>query len=355
MAPPRPHFLDQVLPGTDHQAFEESSRQVPELASGESDTKIPSQFLPRTVVQFAWDSTSLGAFKKCPRYYQLKILEGWSRSEDSIHLRWGQELHSALEDYQRSIALEIKHDDAVHDTIRALLERIEDWDPMPQTKSEEVKTKAALLRTVVWYLEHYRDDSAETFVLDNGKPAVELSFNFELQYGPGQDEEWAQGHKEVRPYLLCGHLDRIVRYSGDLYVMDHKTTSTTPGPFYWQQWEPNNQMSLYTLASQVILGSPIRGVILDVLQIGPDFSRFTRGFTYRTPDQLEEWLDGTKRWLQSAENCATESFWPMNDTACDKFGGCEFREICSRSPQVRERFLQSNFERKEPWNPLKPR
>ena len=48
----------------------------------------------------------------------------------------------------------------------------------------------------------------------------------------------------------------------------------------------------------------------------------------------------------------------MNDTACDKFGGCKFRSICSKSPQVREQFLRSDFvklEEKDQWNPLKSR
>jgi len=314
-----------------------------------------SPFLERTKIQFAWDSTSLGAFKKCPRYYQYKILEGWRKPNDSIHLRWGQELHSALEDYARSLAVGVRHDDAVHDTIRALLERIQDWEPEPQSKSEELKTKANLVCAVVWYLEHYHPDPAETLILANGKPAVELSFAFELEWGPGPFNGLftdANGEPRSQPYLLCGHLDKVVKFGGDLYVMDHKTASTTPGAYYFNQYDPNNQMSLYTLASQTIMRSPIRGVIIDVIQVAVGFSHFTRGFTYRTPDQLEEWLDNTRVWLRDAEGCAEQGFWPMNDAACSHYGGCEFQGICSKSPGVRERFLESNFERKEPWNPL---
>lgn len=299
----------------------------------------PSPFLEGTQLQFAWDSTCLGHLKKCPRYYQYKILEGWAKPGDAIHLRWGQEYHAALEDYDRSIAVGVKHDDAIHDTLRALLGRIEDWTPEPASKSEELKTKENLLRSVVWYFEHYNPDPAETFRLANGKPAVELSFQFEIDDG----------------YLLCGHLDRVAQFSGDLYVMDRKTTSSTPGSYYFDQYHVNNQMSLYTLASQILLQSPIRGVIIDVVQVAVNFSRFTRGFTYRTPDQLEEWLEHTKSWLRLAEGYATEGFWPMNDTSCDKFGGCEFRSVCGKSPGVRDRFLESEFERREPWNPLKPR
>jgi hypothetical protein len=322
--------------------------------------RVQSPFLEGTNIQYAWDSTSLGALKKCPRYYQYKLVEGWTH-ETGIHLRWGLEFHAALEDYERSRALGIRFDDAVHDTVRALLTRLEGWEPIPRSKSEELKTKEHLLRSVVWYLEHYKEDPAETVILANGKPAVELSFQFELddcgRY-PENDAQLALAGGDPNaliPYLLCGHLDRVVTFGGEKFVMDHKTTSTTPGAYYFDQFEPNNQMSLYALASQVILGAPIKGVMIDVVQIAVGFSRFTRGLTYRTSDQLEEWLETTKHWLRYAERLATDNYWPMNDTACDKFGGCEFKGICSKSPSVRDRFLEAGFERKEPWNPLKPR
>jgi hypothetical protein len=141
--------------------------------------------------------------------------------------------------------------------------------------------------------------------------------------------------------------------------MDHKTTTTTVGDYYFDQWEPHNQMTLYTLAGRIIMDAPIRGVIISAAQILLDKpNRFVRGFTYRTDDQLGEWLEDLKIHLIAAENYAAIDYWPMNDTACDKFGGCKFRQICSKSPSVREAFLKSNFIKQEPedrWNPLKSR
>jgi PD-(D/E)XK nuclease superfamily len=323
------------------------------------DPAPQSPFIEGTSIQWAWDSTCLGLFKTCPRKYQYKILLGWTRGT-GIHLRWGQELHSALEDYDRSRTHGVRHDDAVHDVVRALLTRIQDWDPIPRTKSEELKTKDHLLRSVVWYLEHYNPDPAETVVLASGKPAVELSFRFELDFGPTEWWETRDSNgnlidAERRPYSLCGHLDRVVSYSGDLFVMDRKTTTTTLGSYYFEKFDTDNQMSLYTLAGQILLKSLIRGVIIDGIQVAVGFSRFVRSFTFRTPDQLDDWLADTQRWLRYAEACAVEGFWPMNDTSCDKFGGCEFKGICSKSPAVRERFLEAEFRKEEPWNPLKPR
>lgn len=338
----------------------------------------PSPFLPGTNIRFAWDSTTLGAFKTCPRLYQYQYVDFWGSGEESIHLRFGQEYHQALQDYAMSRAAKIGHDDAVHDVVRALLERT--WNPATDdapagpwtvnedTKAGKYKNRRTLVRAVCDYLDHFRDDAAQTHILDNGKPAVELSFRFELDWGPGINGGGKQYIQEpsdplairefVQPYLLCGHLDRVVDFQGSLFVMDHKTTTTTPGSYYFDQFQPNNQMTLYTLASQIVIDSPVKGVIISAAQLMVDSTRFVRGFTYRTPDQLQEWTVDLHHWLDLAESYATAGYWPQNDTACDKFGGCRFRDVCSKSPQVREQFLKSQFTKlpeELKWNPLRPR
>ena len=40
---------------------------------------------------------------------------------------------------------------------------------------------------------------------------------------------------------------------------------------------------------------------IDVIQIAAGFSRFTRGFTYRTPDQIEEWLADLRVQIDSVD------------------------------------------------------
>lgn len=313
-----------------------------------------SPFLPGTHIQYAWDSTSLGWLKTCPRLYQYHMIDGWSHLETPIHLRFGIEYHQALHDYEKTKNKQLKHVEALRETVRVLLIRIADWKPKPHTKSEELKTKWNLLRTVVWYLEKFRDDPAETFIQKDGTPAMEVSFKFELDWGPAGSRAFPQG-EWTQPYLLCGHLDRIVTFSDAIFVMDRKTTTSTPGSYYFDNFAPDNQMTIYSFAGQVVLDAPIKGVIIDAAQVGKDFSRFVRGFTYRTPDQIEEWIKDLKEWLSLAEGYATEGYWPQNDTACNKFGGCRFREICSKSPHVREKFLEASFEKGERWNPLIPR
>ena len=326
-----------------------------------------SPFLPGTQIQYAWDSTSLGMFKTCPRYYEYVMLQGYAGKGESVHLRFGLEYHAALEQFDRLMAEGAEREDAIRKVVRTLLERIQDWHPDLDTKAGHYKNRDTLVSLVVDYLDHFADDPAKTYILNDGSPAVELSFRFELDWGPEAGIKYIEGWDDVsdrdkygvQPYLLCGHLDRVVDFNDQLLVMDRKTSTTTLSAYYFNQYEPHNQMTLYTLAGKIILNAPIRGVIIDAAQVLLEKpNAFARGFTYRTEDQLEEWLADLRVTLAFAESCATADHFPMNDTSCDKFGGCRFRGICSKSPAVRDRFLAADFEKLEPdqrWNPMKPR
>lgn len=321
-----------------------------------SEAPPVSPFLPGTQIQYAWDSTSIGYLKTCPQLYKYIMIDGWAEKDTSIHLRFGQEYHQAIEEYEKLVAGgDIAHDDALAHVVRELIWRVSDvaeipFDPSPDTKAGKYKSRKALIRAVIWYLDERPKDTVKTHVLNDGRPAIELSFRFELTKGPGG--------QDAIPYILCGHLDSVVDFNGELFVMDHKTTTTTPGSYYFNTFEPNNQMTLYTLASQIVLEAPVAGVIINAMQLKVDSCSTARGMTYRSADQLSEWIDDLEVFFKNAEYYAVNEHWPKNDTACDKFGGCRFREICSKSPSVRENFLKSSFtklEVHERWNPLKAR
>lgn len=331
-------------------------------------TEALSPFLPGTNIQFAWDSTSLGWLKVCPRLYQYSMIEQWRSKGNSVHLDFGLWYHSALEGYDRLRSEGREHEDALREIVMNCMTWTWVYDTEPTVQGDNLpegalnivrgsgapwesnhnlKTRETLVRSVIWYLEQFGpNDSCDTVQLASGKPAVELSFRMELDWGPAS--------APAERFILSGHLDRVVSFQGAYYVMDRKTSSTTIGGYYFDQYDPDNQMSLYSMAARVIYNTPVRGVIIDAAQIAVGFSRFTRGFTFRTEAQTEEWLENTREWLKIAEGYATAGFWPMNDRSCHMYGGCVFRKVCSKSPEVRQKFLETDFKKKE-WNPLAPR
>lgn len=298
-----------------------------------------SPFVPATNVQFAWDSTSLGWFKECPRKYYYSMIEGWRGRSESVHLKYGLFYHAGLESYDKRRATGEDHETALRGVVKSVL-----IDSFPWPFDHSSKTRETLVRSIIWYLEQFKDDPARTVQLNSGRPAVELSFRMDLGHHSSSGVD----------YILCGHLDRVVDFNGLTFVMDRKTASSTLASNYFEKFDVDNQMSLYSIAARVLYNMPIRGVIIDAAQIAVGFTRFVRGFTYRTPAQLEEWLSDTKSWLDLAETYARKGHWPMNDKSCDKYGGCPFRKVCSKDPGVRDIILESDFVR-EPWNPLTPR
>lgn len=311
---------------------------------------MTSPFILGTHFQFAWDSTSLGWLKECDRKYYYSMILGLRRkslafsSEESIHLDFGSAYHRAKELYYRHVAEGKDHEEALDFVVDYLLTAT--WvDGKPWDSAHPKKNRDSLLRTVIWNLDKYRDDPAKTIILASGKPAVELSFKFELEQMRKLDGQ---------PYVLCGHLDRVAFFGEDPYVFDYKTTGSSIGSYFFEQYNPDNQMSLYTLAARVIYNVPVAGVIVEAAQVLVGTSEFGRGFSMRTEAQINEWLEDTMFWFDRAERNAMRKYWPMNDKSCHKYGGCQFREVCSKDPAVRQNFLDTNYAVK-PWNPLENR
>jgi hypothetical protein len=292
-------------------------------------------------IQVAWDATSLEAYQTCPRKYYYSMIRGISPKNKSVHLIFGGIYATALEHFYKYRA---EGDDIPTATRRVVREALEaSWDKeagRPVSFEDTKKTRPNLIRTIVWYIDQFAvesEDGLQTYHLQDGKPAVELSFAL-----------------DVEDVLLCGHLDRVVTMGDQLYVMDQKTTGGTVGTYYFDQFSPNTQMSLYSWAGQAILHSPVRGVIIDAAQIAVNFTRFERGITTRSSDQLTEWFESARWHIKSAQQSATLDLWPMNTASCGNYGGCPFRILCSRSPKVRENYIKSDFVEHN-WDPIQRR
>jgi len=298
-------------------------------------------------VQFAWDNTSLSALEKCPRYYKLAIIDGWVPRSESAHLTFGLCYHNALEVYDHKRADGMDHAAATVEAVRACLRST--WSRelnRPWSSDIPEKNRFTLVRTVVWYLDQFKDDPLKTIILANGKPAVELSFRFEV---PGMTAPTGE------QILLTGHLDRVASMGKDLYIVDRKTSKNSiEGQDYFDKYSPDSQMSQYDFAGRVIYNLPIQGVIIDAAQVLVTLSRFRRGMVPRTDSLRREYFQTTKHFIRQAFTYSEMNWWPMNYQSCGLYGGCVFRKICGKSPEVRDSWLSATF-KKRVWDPLKVR
>lgn len=336
-------------------------------------------------VQVVWDTVSGDALKKCPQYYKYTIRDGWTRKGTNPHLLFGLVTHSAFETYEKSKIAGLSHDEALREALRyALAETGSRKDVakclnkrcgatrplivempteqvichvcgggafrntkncfLPWESDNPNKNRENLVRTIIWYLDNYKDSSERTLILEDGSPAVEVWFRIELPIKTPSGKS----------YVLSGHIDKIIEYAGGKWFRDLKTTKSTISSDFFTKFSPNNQMSQYTLAGKVVFDEPLMGGIIDAAQVAVTFSKFQRGFVERTKAQMDEWLHDMQFWIKLAEKYVEADHWPKNDNACHNYGGCDFRDICNKDPSLRDQFLRTYFERR-PWNPLEER
>lgn len=312
-------------------------------------------------VQFAWDSTSISLAATCMRKYYYTMIRGIQPRNKSVHLIFGGIYASALELFYKKRFEGLSIDEALIEAVHHAM--VESWEyeacsaceaqgceachegkrsrGYPVDFADAKKTRVNLIRTIVWYIDQFAEetpDGIRTHALPSGKPAVELSFAFDL-------------YDDV---MLCGHLDRVVDYGDDVYIMDQKTTGGTIGPYFFEGFKPDIQMTVYTYAGQIVLGSTVRGVIIDGAQIAVNFTRFERGITTRSRGELTEGINSITSIIRHAQELTAQDNFPMNPTACGNYGGCPFRGICSRPPEVREKFIDGDFVEHN-WDPIKAR
>lgn len=288
-------------------------------------------------MQFAWDATSLKLAEECPRKYYYTMIERWYSPKRSIHLEFGGIYATALEHFYKLKFSGMSIEDALESVVLEAL--IASWHDGKWYPEETLKTRENLIRTIVWYVDEFRNEEMKVITLSDGRPAIEHSFSLEVDDG----------------YMFCGHLDRIVEWGHNPYVMDQKTTKSTISSYYFDGYNPDIQMSMYTFAGKMIFHLPVKGVIIDAAQIAVGFTRFMRGPTFRSQGQLNEWYDDMLLLIENTRRMTKENHFPMNTSSCGNYGGCLFRPICSRDPSVRENFLKADFVQGRVWDPLERR
>lgn len=289
--------------------------------------------------QFVWDSVSINALKTCPRYYEWSIKKGYQLDPQPSTLSFGIYFHRAVEYWHKLLAHGMDKENALLRIVRlaGLL-----GEQIVPGRSE--RTKETLLRAVVWYLDQFKDDMAETTKRPNGEPAVEYSFMIPLIKIKGQQT------------FLAGHFDRIVMFMDKLFICDYKTTKMQLNTKFFAQFKPNTQVQGYLAAAHIIGGTssvlPTKpaGLIIDGIQLGVNYARFHRSVINYSKMEIDSYLADLEHWITWAHTLADAKHWPANETSCSNYGGCVFRSICSETPAKHERMLKNNFHVKI-WDP----
>lgn len=287
-------------------------------------------------VQWAFDATTLTVASGCMFKYGMEIVQGYRSKNRSGHLIFGGAFASALEYFY--LKTEGEYEDRLRATVQYAMNLL--WDReanAPVDFQIKSKTRLTLLRALVQYLDKYEQTEGEltTFTLSNGKPAVEVSFLY-----------------DVGEFYLAGHLDRIVNLNGRHFWIDQKTTSGTPTDYFFNYYNPAQQTYLYTWIGPHFLDVELEGGIIDAVGVHPGHTEFERRVMYIDKLLLEEWFEDTHVLVSNIQTANRTGHYPRNFNHCTKYGKCPFFDYCNGSPALRQQELKDNFVQRPGWDPV---
>lgn len=252
------------------------------------------------------DNSQLQEFKNCQYRYWLKYVLGYKKRQlgESEHdANFGSAIHSALESYYQSSEWQ-----GIQDSFTKLYPDQLQEDDLAKTQQNGI----TILRA---YIDHYREQDKRFKVL-----ACEETDTFEI--APGI-------RYKVKIDLIVENLEQ-----GGIYVMDHKTTGKSFDYRYWNQFEPNSQLTGYVAYAKFRFGS-CSGAYINGIRLGYRQRKYLdqpAGFYYefqrqlfnRNQLQIDNWRLDVLRWIAQMDRAKMFGYG-KNMSQCTY---CTFNPIC---------------------------
>lgn len=264
------------------------------------------------------------------RFYYTKML-GLKPKTTPAALVFGTCIHSAVEKfYQLTSGMDTPtHQDKVDIKIKVVQEFAQKWQA--GGIAGDIKRN---LETGLMIMNNYVD----RYINDTSK--------FDLE-----DIESDQWVAMPNGTMMLVKMDRVLRESNMIVLVDTKTTSGSISPYFFRNFENHLPTTLYNYTVQQLLGK-CDYVMIDAIKVPPPppsskAEPFGRGTFMRTPLQIEDAIStycAVTDYIMSVvakpqEEWANRMY--CNQGECSAYGGCQFLDICKHGlshPTVRVNF-----------------
>ena len=285
------------------------------------------------------DNSMRSYFKQCPRKFELGYLENWHTKALNQHLQGGSAFARGLETARRAYYRDGYGEEAA--VIGGWNALVEEYATVNE-EEYDLKTCARMASALLYYFEHF--PMSKDFLIPverGGKLAVEFSFTLPL------DIKHPTTHL---PLLYYGRFDMLGQHrdTGDIYVVDEKTTSRL-GEQWIESWKLDSQFTGYCAGARAfdypVVGAIIRGV--SILKTGHGVAQ---SIQMRPQWQIDRWFDQLHRDIFHMIRMWEDGYFDYDlATGCKMYGGCHFREVCASQHPLR--WLEADFkqERYAPW------
>ena len=287
------------------------------------------------------DNFSFSGHQGCPLWYKTRIKEGWTTRFKSAALGFGGTLHEGLATWYKT-----RDPDAVIASIES------HWTDGPVDDFRDLmKCKKVMLE----YMNHYVH---EPFSIIPGMVEVATALptgmylplclkcmmDNRIQDGWNQWTDTCDNCGEPLEAIEYGGIfDTLVDFNGQVYILEHKTT-TQMGSTFFNQFKPNNQVTGYVWLAKELSGRCDGALINAIGLYKASPTRFERHISTRSEFELDEWKQDL--WTEACNIQQHEVFghFPMRTKACTLYGACEFYSVHTvNDPAVRQRLLEQDY------------
>lgn len=296
------------------------------------------------------DSTMRSCFVSCPEKFRLEFILGLRPPGVSIDLHAGacfalgvESVYRAIWEQDLDLPLALASAHAAFDLA---------WGGVvPPEWKRTAKTRERTWEAVEDYFRVYspRTDHVQPYFDPAGKPTFEYTFAIPLEpVCLNEIEGGFPSHPSGVPWLYSGRFDMLGSYLGRPCVRDEKTTGSSIGSAWADQWNLRGQFLGY------VWGCQEGGIDLDtviVRGIAIQKTQFSHAEAIKTypPALVAKWHEQLRRDLWRLRRAWDEGYFDLNlGESCNAYGGCVFRDVCQSSTP--EGWL-SHFEVRH-WNPL---
>ena len=288
------------------------------------------------------DNTMLSAYKDCPRKFQLRHRMNWRSEGTSLPLIFGLAWHEAM-DVMWQFIHKVPHKELPDYALAKFLESWEAQGMKAQLSLEDIeklnpRTPSVAHEMLVGYL------NARLSILTQAELiACEQPFAVPLP----NSTVW-----------YIGRLDKIVRFNGQLLILEHKTTTEykKDGGFktaYVEGWFSDSQVKGYQFGGALFFPG-LKQVWVDAALVHKTAHNFFRFVPVEhSAPLLHEWIKDTNEWVARIKADDTSGYFPKNENSCmGKYGPCPFLDICRTTSEPQRLTEAPAGYMTEKWEPF---
>lgn len=298
-----------------------------------------------------YDSSMLKVHRRCRRKFYFRHIQDWEAIGSSPPLTFGTAWHTAMDFVWQNLPNERDPIILAQGAYKAFLDSWREQE-MPPPDDEDCDKLAPRTPDVAANMLFHYVQQRPQFIRDCEVLEVERPFVVPI-------------YPDKYHAMYCGRLDKVIRYRGRIWIVDHKTTtaySRTQGfqPSFTDTFTPNLQIDGYAYAGHMLYGKAFKGVWIDAALVHKSQVHFGLIPVERRLEHLDAWMAEVRRYISEIEQdltaLNTEHFpldaFVRNDDACyDWNRACPYLDICKMHADPTEVDMPMHLEHNH-WSPL---